>query len=183
MISKNLYIQILFRVLILVAFSLLSGWTLFAKEWYFISIVFFIATGISVANLVWFLNTVNRRLFYFFDAIRNDDSTLSFPEKTNDKTIIELNKSLNKVNRQIRQIKIENRLQEQYFQALLEHAATGILTFDQNGFVLHSNASARKLFSLEILTHVNQLQRVDQRLFQTVKNNPARRTATGDPEQ
>ena len=120
-------------------------------------------------NLVSYFNSTNRRLFYFFDAIRNDDLTLSFPEKTNNKTIVELNKSLTKVNKQIQQIKIENQLQEQYFQALLEHAATGILTFDQNGFVLHSNASARKLFGLEVLTHLNQTERVDHRLFQTLK--------------
>lgn len=170
MISKNLYVQILFRVAILVGFCLLGGWMLFDREWYLGSILMFSGTIISSGNLIYFLNSTNRRLFYFFDAIRNDDSTLSFPEITNDKTFVELNKSLNKVNRQIQQIKIENRLQEQYFQALLEHAATGILTFDQKGFVLHSNASARKLFGLEILTHLNQLEKVDRRLFHVVKN-------------
>ncbi len=170
MISKNLYIRILVRVILLIALSLLAGWTLFGKEWHVISIVLFIATAITAANLVWFLNSLNRRLFYYFEAIQNDDSTLSFPEKTNDRTIMELNKSLNRVNRQNQQIKIDNRLQEQVFQALLEHVATGILTFDQNGFILHSNALARKLFSIEILTHVNQLQRVNHHLFQAVKN-------------
>ncbi|OFX36052.1 MAG: hypothetical protein A2W90_22505 [Bacteroidetes bacterium GWF2_42_66] len=170
MISKNLYVQILFRVAILVGFSLLGGWMLFGLKWYFLSIAMFLGVIFISGNLIYFLNSTNRRLYYFFDAIRNDDSTLSFPEKTNDKTFVDLNKSLNKVNRQIQQIKIENRLQEQYFQALLEHAATGILTFDQKGFVLHSNASARKLFGLEILTHLNQLEKVDRRLFQIVKN-------------
>ena len=61
---------------------------------------------------------------------RTSQHGLSFPEKTDNKTILELNKSLNKVNLQIQNIQIQNRQQEQYFQALLEHAATGILTFD-----------------------------------------------------
>ena len=109
-------------------------------------------------------------MFYFFDAIKNEDSTLSFPEKTNNKTIIELNKSLNKVNKQIQQINIENRQQEQYFQALMEHAATGMLTFDNKGFVLHCNSLAKKLFSLEVLTHLNQLDKIDHKLFVSIKN-------------
>jgi len=185
MISRNLYIQIIFRVILLAAFCLLGGWMLFGKNWYLASVLMLLCTIFLAGNLIHFLNTTNRRLYYFFDAIRNDDSTLSFPEKTTNKTIVELNKSLNKVNWQIQQIKIENRLQEQYFQALLEHAATGILTFDEKGFVLHSNTAARKLFGLEVLTHLNQLEKVDRRLFQTIKNiRPAeQRLVTLDNER
>ncbi len=170
MISKNLYVQLLVRVLILVALSLLLGWMIFQKEMYLISVVPVIALIVQIVNLIWFLNATNRRLFYFFDAIQNEDSTLSFPEKTNNKTIVELNKSLNKVNKQIQQIQIENRQQEQYFQALIEHAATGMLTFDANGFILHSNSLVKRLLSLDVLTHLNQLDKIDHKLFMSVKN-------------
>lgn len=170
MISKNLYVQLLIRVLILVAFALLLGWTIFQKEMYILSVIPVIAIIIQTVNLIWFLNTTNRQLFYFFDAIQNEDSTLSFPKKTNNKTILELNKSLNKVNRQIQDIQIEIRQQEQYFQALIEHAATGILTFDANGFILHSNSLAKRLLSLDVLTHLNQLEKIDHKLFISVKN-------------
>ncbi len=185
MISKNLYVQILFRIILLAVFCLLGGWMLFNKDWYIVSALMLVGATFSAGNLIYFMNTTNRRLYYFFDAIRNDDSTLSFPEKTTNKTIIELNKSLNKVNRQIQQIKIENRLQEQYFQALLEHAATGILTFDEKGFVLHSNAAARKLLGLEVLTHLNQLEKIDRRLSQIIKNirSPEQRVITMNNEQ
>lgn len=169
MISKRLYWQILIRILLIVGLSLLSGWIFFAKGWLLISLASFAALLIVAYNLIWFLNSVNRRLFYFFDAIRNEDSTLNFPEQSDDKIILQLNASLNKVNRQIQQIKIENRMQEQYFQALLEHAATGILTFNEKGFVLHSNVSVRKLLSLEVLTHLNQLERIDPRLYHVIR--------------
>lgn len=170
MISKNLYVQILVRVLVLVVLALLLGWIIFQKGMYVLSIVPVIAIIIQTVNLIHFLNTTNRRLFYFFDAIQNEDSTLSFPEKTNNKTIHELNKSLNKVNKQIQQIQIENRQQEQYFHALMEHAATGMLTFDQNGFILHSNSLVKRLLSLDVLTHLNQLDRIDHKLFIAIKS-------------
>lgn len=170
MISKNLYVQLLIRVLILVLLSLLLGWLIFKKEMYVMSIMVGIASVVQTINLLWFLNATNRRLFYFFDAIKNEDSTLSFPERTNNKTILELNKSLNKVNKQIQQIQIENRQQEQYFQALLEHAATGMLTFNEKGFILHTNSLLKKLLSLEVLTHLNQLDKIDHKLFVSIKN-------------
>lgn len=170
MISKNLYFQLLFRVLLLLAVSLLIGWMVFQKEMYMLSIILAIVLIVQTVNLVYFLNVTNRRLFYFFDAIKNEDSTLSFPEKTDHKIIVELNKSLNKVNKQIQQIQIENRQQEQYFQALMEHAATGMLTFDEEGFILHSNSLVKKLFSLDVLTHLNQLDKIDHKLFVSIKN-------------
>jgi nitrogen fixation/metabolism regulation signal transduction histidine kinase len=157
-------------VLLLLAVSLFLGWFLFKKELYIFAVISGIILLFQILNLVRFLNATNRRMFYFFDAIKNEDSTLSFPEKTNDKTIIELNKSLNKVNKQIQQIKIKNRQQEQYFQALMEHAATGMLTFDDKGFVLHCNSLAKKLFSLEVLTHLNQLDKIDHKLFVSIKS-------------
>jgi nitrogen fixation/metabolism regulation signal transduction histidine kinase len=154
----------------LVAVALLLGWLIFQKEMYILSIIPIIVLFFQTANLIWFLNATNRQLFYFFDAIKNEDSTLSFPEKTNNRILVELNKSLNKVNKQIQQIHIENRQQEQYFQALLEHAATGMMTFDEKGFILHSNSLMRRLLSLKVLTHLNQLDKIEHKLFLSIKN-------------
>jgi len=169
MISKNLFLQIFFRVLLLVLFSLLLGWLIFEKGEYIFSIVITIIIVIQTSNLVRFMNITNRRLHYFFDAVQNEDATLLFPEQTTNKTLLELNRSLNKVNSQIQQIHMENRKQEQYFQALIEHAATGMMTFDKNGFVLHSNSLIKRLFSVDVLTHLNQLRKIDNKLFMSIK--------------
>ncbi|HAH25721.1 MAG TPA: ATP-binding protein [Prolixibacteraceae bacterium] len=77
---------------------------------------------------------------------------------------------LDKVNKQIQKLKIESRQQEQYFQTLLEHVATGIMTFDARGFVLHANSAAKKMLGVEILTHLNQLEKVNLNLFQSIRN-------------
>jgi len=169
MISKNLYVQITLRVLLIVAAALLFGWTLFDQKAYVLSAFPAIILVLSTFNLIYYLNRINRRIFYFFDAIRNEDSTLSFPKNTNNKIIRNLNNSLMRVNKQIQQIYIENSKQEQYFQALLEHAATGMFTFNKEGFILHSNSLARRLFGVKVLTHLNQLGRIDKALLQTIK--------------
>jgi nitrogen fixation/metabolism regulation signal transduction histidine kinase len=75
---------------------------------------------------------------------------------------------MNKVNYQIQQLKIANRQQEQYFGTLLEHLATGIITYNDKGFILHANSSAKKLLSIDVLTHLQQIERKDARLFEAI---------------
>jgi len=76
---------------------------------------------------------------------------------------------MNRVNQQIQQLKLENRSQEQYFQILLEHLATGIVTFNDKGFILHANSTAKRLLSTEVLTHLQQIERIDEKLFLAIK--------------
>jgi nitrogen fixation/metabolism regulation signal transduction histidine kinase len=77
---------------------------------------------------------------------------------------------MNRVNNQIQQLKIENRQQEQYFRTLLEHLAAGIITYNDKGFILHANSSAKKLLSLEVLTHLTQIERKDKKLYQAINS-------------
>ncbi len=98
---------------------------------------------------------------------------LTFPTNITDKPIREIYEGLNKVNKQIQQLKIESSQQEQYFQTLLEHVGTGIVTFDTKGFVLHANSAAKKMLGVDVLTHINQLERVNRNLFQSIQEYSA----------
>ena len=168
MISKYLYISIIIRVLLIVVLSSLLGYFIFVDYSLRISIVIISAIIIGTINLIFFLNSTNRKIRFFFESVRNDDSSLSFPVDSKSKTLRELYLSMNRVNEEIQKLKIENRLQEQFFQILLEHIAVGIITYDDKGFIRHANSSARKLFSVEVLTHLRQIERIDQKLYQTI---------------
>lgn len=170
MISRNLYFQLIFRVLLLVLIALAAGTCIAMKSTASLVIILLIAEIIVVVNLTRYLNTTNRRLSFFLESIENEDSTLLFPTSESNQPIKELYQSLNKVNKQIQQVKIESRQQEQYFQTLLEQVATGIITFDRNGFVLHANHATKKMLGINVLTHINQLERVNTNLFQAIKN-------------
>ncbi|MFC2090604.1 PAS domain-containing sensor histidine kinase [Bacteroidota bacterium] len=169
MISKNLNIQIILRILMLVVAAIGLAWIIFGPMASILAIIPIIVLIAASIELSFFLNRVNRRLFYFFEAIKNEDSTLSFPLTSNNKMMKDLNLSLVKVNKQIQQIYFENQKQELYFQALIEHAASGMFTFNKEGFILHSNKLAKQLFGVEVLTHLSQLEAIDSNLYQTVK--------------
>jgi PAS domain S-box-containing protein len=170
MFSKNLYFNIILRVLLIILLSaILDYFIVVDRSWRFSIICFLIATLLTI-NLISYLNSTNKKIRFFFDSVRNDDSNLSFPDETRNPALKELYKSMNKVNHQIQQLKIENRQQEQYFRTLLEHLAAGIITYNDKGFILHANSSAKKLLSIDVLTHIQQIERKDLKLFETIRN-------------
>jgi two-component system, NtrC family, nitrogen regulation sensor histidine kinase NtrY len=170
MFSKNLHFNIIFRVLLIVVTSAFLSYFIVINHSLRFSIICFLMIVFLTINLISYLNSTNKKIRFFFDSVRNDDSNLFFPVETRNQALKELYKSMNKVNRQIQQLKIENRQQEQYFRTLLEHLAAGIITFDNKGFILHANSSAKKLLSIDVLTHLRQIERKDQKLFETINN-------------
>jgi two-component system nitrogen regulation sensor histidine kinase NtrY len=170
MFSKNIYFNIIFRVLLTVILSSCLGYFMFISQSLRLSIICFLLLIILTINLIYYLNRTNNKIRFFFDSVRNDDSNLSFPIETGNDSLNELYQSMNKVNYQIQQLKIENRQQEQYFRTLLEHLAAGIITYNDKGFILHANSSAKKLLSIDVLTHLQQIERKDQKLFEAIKS-------------
>jgi nitrogen fixation/metabolism regulation signal transduction histidine kinase len=157
-------------VALIVLIAVAAGTCVATKSSSTLVLLFLIFETLVVLNLIRYLNTTNRKLHFFLESIENEDSTLLFDTKEPNQPIRELYQSLNKVNRQIQQVKIASHQQEQYFQTLLEQVATGIITFDANGYVLHANRAAKKMLGMNVLTHINQLERVNSNLFQTVKS-------------
>lgn len=170
MISKWLSVNIVIRVAIIVTVSVLLGYFIFSIHSLRFSIIFTVLLLILAVNLISFLNRTNRNIRFFFDSVRNDDSNLSFPVDNKTTSLRELNQSMNRVNQQIQNLKIENRLQEQYFQKILEHLGTGIITYDKKGFILHANSAAKRLLSADVLTHLQQIERIDKKLFHVLKD-------------
>ncbi len=169
MISKNLYFNIVIRVVAIVLFSVAIVITAIKGYSYIIPFVLLIGIIIITTNLIWYINTTNRKLNFFFEAVKNNDSTLLFPPDNSSRTLRELTAKFNDVNKQIQQLKIDNQQKEQYFQTLLESVATGIITYNSQGFILHANKAAKKMLSVDVLTHIKQLERVDIKLYQTVQ--------------
>lgn len=170
MFSRNLYLNIILRVLLVVILSASLCYFMIIEHSLRLSIIFLLSLIFITVNLISYLNSTNKKIRFFFDSVRNDDSNLAFPIETGNSSLNELYRSMNKVNYQIQQLKIENRQQEQYFGTLLEHLATGIITYNDKGFILHANTSAKKLLSMDVLTHLQQIERKDSKLFETINS-------------
>jgi nitrogen fixation/metabolism regulation signal transduction histidine kinase len=170
MLSNKLYINIVIRVLLIALLSILLGFFVFRMSSVRLSILCSLAIIIVTVNLILFLNKTNRNIRFFFDSVKNDDSNLSFSLDNKSGNLMELHRSMNNVNLQIQNLKIENRQQEQFFRKILELLGTAIITYDSKGFIHHANSAAKRLLSVETLTHISQIERLDRKLYTVVKN-------------
>ena len=170
MFSKSLYFNIVLRVFFIVLVSCLLSYFLVIDKSFRFSILCVILITAQTINLISYLNSTNKKIRFFFDSVRNDDSNLFFPFEITNTSLSTLYQSMNKVNNQIQQLKIENRQQEQYFGTMLEHLATGIITYNDKGFILNANSSAKNLLSIDVLTHLQQIERKDQKLYDIIKS-------------
>lgn len=164
MVSKNIYYQLIFRIVLIAICALLLAF-LFFKEHYILcgifSLVFF---GLSY-SLVFYVNQTNRKIAYFFDAIKNEDFTLRFPEKLSVKSMEELNHSLNMLNSMIQDIHLKKQAQEQYYQEILRQADIGIFTVNEKGHILYANPTVQNLLNYRPLNHIKQLKQIDPILY------------------
>jgi two-component system, NtrC family, nitrogen regulation sensor histidine kinase NtrY len=118
---------------------------------------------ILIFELVSFLNKSNRQINFFIQAIKNDDTTLRFPIKTGNSIISDLHQSLNELNVILQQTKVRSQIKERYFSEILQNIGTGVMVYNEKGFVTEVNTAALDLFGLQNLTHLSQIDRVDTR--------------------
>lgn len=164
MISRNFYFQLIFRVIFLSFTALVSAFLLFDHR-YILTFLAFILLVVQVVFLIKYLNHTNRKIAYFFDAIRNEDFTLRFPEKDLIKSFKNLNQSLNRVNELIQDVHLRKQAQEHYYQEILKQANIGILTINEKGHILFANPTVEKLLNYKPLNHIKQLAQVNEELY------------------
>lgn len=164
MVSRHIYLQLVLRIVLISASALIAGFFLF-KGIYPIMGLAFIFLIVQTVLLIRYVNHTNRKIAYFFDAVKNEDFTLRFPEKLPIKSLEELNHSLNTLNSMIQDIHLKKQAQEQYYQEILKQADIGILTINQKGHILYANPTVQRLLNYRPLNHIKQLNQVDEKLY------------------
>jgi two-component system, NtrC family, nitrogen regulation sensor histidine kinase NtrY len=160
----------------LVIVAYLAGMILFALAFAFsfgkdltyslISIVSLVLLTLSFA--VW-LNSTNKKLAFFFSSVRNDDTSLFFPEGVGFANEKLLNKSLNELNNRLKDAKINIELQEKFYKSIMERISTGIISFYENGVVEFTNPEIKRMFGLDQVSHIGKLKIIDPKLVELLE--------------
>jgi two-component system, NtrC family, nitrogen regulation sensor histidine kinase NtrY len=123
---------------------------------------------LETIDFIKLFHTQYRKLAYFFEAIRNEDTTLVFPNNVKDKSLVALYKSLNDLNQKISEIKIKNETNERFFKELIEHSSTGLMSLDQDGYVEIMNSAAKKYLGVVHLSKMSLLKQKNQELHDAI---------------
>lgn len=164
MASRNFYLQLILRVSFITLTALGMAF-LFENGYYALCFFGLILLILQAWQLVYYINNINRKIAYFFDAIKNEDFTLHFPEKDLIKSFKKLNHSLNRVNTLIQDIHLRKQEQEQFYQEIIRQANIGILAFNAKGHIVFSNPTVERLLNYKPLNHIKQLSQVDKGLY------------------
>jgi two-component system nitrogen regulation sensor histidine kinase NtrY len=164
MIYKNLYINLIVRVLIISLTSFALFLTYFTLKDWIILFNISILLALQVVLLIRYMNRLNQDLFNFFSAVRNDDSSIVYERMAPSRSFARLYRCFDEINNRIRKLKVETVSKNLYMQNLIEHVAIGLISFDMDGNIELINTAAKRLFNISYLRNISQLKKINPEL-------------------
>jgi two-component system nitrogen regulation sensor histidine kinase NtrY len=162
MIYKRFYLVIIAYLAGITLFTLALAFNL-GKDLTYTVLSLIIIILLTVSFGIW-LNRTNKKLAYFFSAVRNEDTSLFFPEGVGFANEKLLKQSLNELNNKLKDARINIELQEKFYKSIMEKIRTGIISFYENGVVEFTNPEINRMFGLDHISHINKLQTIDPKL-------------------
>lgn len=160
MFSIRIYIRILVQVVGIVVLAGLGITGIFSGKAIILGGIGMVGSWVWIGVLVSYLNTSNRRVQLFLDAIEDNESMLFFPENSGSEEQRRLHASFNRVNTLLTETKLKNREQEHFYQALLQHIPGGVISWDKGGKIKVVNEVALRLLGLSFLRYRYQIEQM-----------------------
>lgn len=169
MIYKNFRLVIVFRVLLLLLNTLLLVYfytkSNFVTSWFLLTLL-----AAQTYLLIYYAEQSNRRLGKFLDSIRYNDFATTFSANVNGKTYEHLNASFNEVIQLFKNTRAEKEVQYNYLQTVIQHINTGIIAYRKDGEVDIVNNAIKRLFGINDLKHIQQLNAIDESITHQLLN-------------
>lgn len=183
---KSTSLSIIARTTLLTATSLLFCWLMVTQKGVDLVVISLVAMVLQTYLLIRYVGRTNRKLNFFFQALLNEDVGFTLTTKANSATERELNKTLNSLNTKMETILMQAKEQELQFRAVVEQSTSGLLAFDDKGFIIISNTAAQTLLQCPVLTHLSQLERKNHQLYtliSTISNNERKTITLSEPNR
>ena len=105
-----------------------------------------------------FLKRTNQDLALFFEGLLNEDSSINLELKASPPGYEHLGRSLSRLSKAIRDERVQNRFQQQFYEELISHSASGLLAYDEVGQIRLINPPVLKFLGLYHLTSMKTLE-------------------------
>jgi len=164
---KRVTLSALVNIGVIVSSVFIAGYftALKADPWY---LLFLLPVPFAAFSIINTFNQSNRQIAFFFDAIRNEDSSLKFPVSIRQKSLRHLYQSLNDLNERINEIKLHNEYLEKYYQSFIQHASTGLMAVNQHNEVEIMNDKAFEYAGIPSFTPLHLVPLRNPELFQVL---------------
>jgi nitrogen fixation/metabolism regulation signal transduction histidine kinase len=177
MVYKNFTLQVLLHLLFIIGLSSFAMYMALTDQWPLV-VILCIVICIDSAVLIYSFNRTNRSLAYFFESIENDDTQLRFYSKKRNKALTRLYESMNRVNGLIAETKLQNQRNEQYYRALIQQSATGLIAMNTNNKIEIVNDKACELAGIMVPNNFSRLDKKNPELWDLLCNIKSGETRT-----
>ena len=128
-----------------------------------------LATAALFYECIRFVSHSETKLTSFLQSLRQNDFTLTFPEKIRSSEFL-LHSAFKQLNDIFKNLRSERESQHQMLQVIVEHAAVPLICFEEkNDEVYLINNAAKRLFQIPFLQKIDGLWRVDRNLPDFIK--------------
>ncbi len=172
---RYFYLNILFRVLLVIVLTAVSTYLLLVKNAYLWGGIIIPIIVILVINLIKYFNRINTWVSFYLSGIENEDASLKVPSGSGNKVVDDVYMNVERIKNLLKQAKLDITTQEYYYKSVINQSATGLFSVNENGRVVNINPAAIKLVGLKEFHHINMLETIDKELpafiLQPISNN------------
>jgi two-component system nitrogen regulation sensor histidine kinase NtrY len=153
---RNFTLQVVLHLIFIVGLSLITTYYFIygPKEICFLTSIIIIIDSLT---LIYSFNRTNRSLAYFFESIENEDTQLRLYSRKSNKSIQRLYDSMNHVNKIITESKLLNQRNEQYYKALIQQSASGLIAMGEQNKIEIANDKACELVGIMVPVNFSKL--------------------------
>lgn len=170
MIYKNFRLNIIIRVLCIVALALALAFVIVKRPMFFALSTIVVLLIVSIMNLIRYIDKSNKDLTHFLLSIRQGAFTESYTSGNRGKQYEQLSGALNDIVAEFSKLNLEKELHYQYLQTLNENISVAILSFDATGKLMMMNAAARKLLNTPSFSALHDFKAIDPALYVAIKD-------------
>jgi nitrogen fixation/metabolism regulation signal transduction histidine kinase len=164
MIIKHFRLQIITRIFILSVTIYLFIYLLDTTELYATLIIVALLFIYQLYSLIHLMETTNRRLTTFLEAIRYADFSQSFRGTELGKSYKLLNEAFADVMKNFQKIRSEKEENYRYLQTVVQHVGIGLIAYDQSGKIELINTAAKRLLNVTQIGRIQSLDAISKEL-------------------
>lgn len=150
------------RVILLVLVVFLLTYLVMSTTHYISMGIISMVIVYQIFNLIYFVDSTNRQLQRFLEAINYSDFSQTFSSKSFDGSLASLNTAFNTIIEKFKNERSSSQENYRYLQTVVQHIGIGLFSFDHEGNVELINTAAKRLLDISHLTNIHQLKTINE---------------------
>lgn len=170
---KKFYINIIIRILLIVATSIWLSFVIGDSQKIYTLIIVIALLLIQTISTINYFNRFNQELFRFFSSLHDHDSSYKLSGEKFSKTNVQIAELLNNTSELLTEARIEKEKQLQYLQFVVEKLSIGIISYSPRGEIKIINDAFLNQIDLKNLGSIDEIKEVESslhRLLQELKS-------------